>query len=122
MCPHYDVHRIFSEREESELSKYLTISQSHHGIPPNAVKKLAYDLAVANNKAIPESWRINQSAGKTWFTSFLKQNPTISLRTPESTSIARCMAFNKPVVYKFYDDLLSIYEKYSSFGPNRIYI
>lgn len=122
MCPNYDVRRIFSREEEAELSRYLIkCGRLHHGLPPNAAKRLAFDLAVANNKTIPDSWHKNSSAGKEWFTAFLKRNPTISLRTPESTSIARCMAFNKPIVYKFYDDLTVIYERYRSLGPNRIY-
>lgn len=122
MCPNYKVRKIFTEEEEAELVKYLIqCSKLHHGLPPSAAKKLAYDMAKANDKTIPESWNRDQCAGKEWFTAFLKRNPTVSLRTAESTSIARSIAFNKPTVYKFYDELTSLYEKHPSLGPNKIY-
>lgn len=122
MCPNYNVRKIFTDEEEAELVKYLIqCSKLHHGLPPSAAKKLAYDMAKANNKTIPESWNRDQCAGKEWFTAFLKRNPTVSLRTAESTSIARSIAFNKPIVYKFYDELTALYEKHPSLGPNEIY-
>lgn len=42
-------------------------------------------------------------AGKCWFKSFQKRNPTIVLRAPEPTSIARIRGFNKAQVNRFYD-------------------
>ena len=49
---------------------------------------------------------------------FLKKYPDIALRTPESTSIARAVGFNKPQVDRFYD-LLERKEK--KFPASRIY-
>lgn len=122
MRPNYECRKIFTLKEEEELSKYLIkCGNLHHGLPPKAARKLAYDLAIANNKTVPENWHRDHSAGKEWFTSFMKRNPNISLREAEATSIARAVAFNKPVVYKFYDDLRALYEKYPTLNAGRIY-
>lgn len=122
MRPNYQCRKIFSDEEESELCEYLIIcGKLHHGLPPKAARKLAYDLAVANHKIVPENWHRDQSAGKEWFTSFMKRNPVISLRAAEATSIARAAAFNKPVVYKLYDNLRELYEKYPSLNASKIY-
>lgn len=42
----------------------------------------------------------------------MKRHPDLSLRKPESTSLSRSMAFNKPVVDGFFEKYASVLEKY----------
>ena len=51
-------------------------------------------------------------AGKKWYYKFMRDNPCLSLRTPEATSIARARAFNKENVYNFFNKYESILEEY----------
>lgn len=113
MTPNYSVNKIFSTEEERNLCVYLkTMANLHHGLTPKNCRKLGYDLAVANKKKIPPSWKENQTAGKDWFTSFLKRNKDISIRAAEATSLGRAMGFNKPVVSKFFENLKKLFEAY----------
>lgn len=50
----------------------------------------------------------------------MKDNPCLSLRTPEATSMARAKAFNKECVYGFFDKYESILDEYK-FTANQIY-
>lgn len=59
-------------------------------------------------------------AGKDWLYGFLRRHPTISLRKPESTSLARITAFNREEVSIFYANLSSLVEKYK-FPQHRIF-
>lgn len=120
LTPNYSVNKIFSSEEEEILSDYLqTLAKLHHGLTPKNVRKLAYELAVVNHKKIPESWHSNKMAGKFWLTHFLKRNP-LSIRSAESTSLGRAMAFNKPVVTRFYKNLKEVLDKYK-FRSDKIY-
>lgn len=84
--------KIFTTGEE-ELCEYLIkCRKPHHGLPAKPARKLAYHLAMANNKIIKESCYRDQSAGKEWLTSLMKRNPTITLRTAEATSISRSIS------------------------------
>lgn len=59
-------------------------------------------------------------ASEDWLTAFLRRNPQLSIRTPESTSLARCMNFNEVNIKKFFDNLTDALNRYN-FGPNNIY-
>ncbi|KAJ8909935.1 hypothetical protein NQ315_005654 [Exocentrus adspersus] len=121
LTPNYTINKIFLDDEEVELCNFLQMmAKLHHGLTPKNVRKLAFDLAVANNKNIPASWHQNQSAGKFWMTSLLKRNKNLSIRSAEATSLGRAMGFNKPIVERFYANLKQIYEKYN-LGPDQIY-
>lgn len=89
LTPNYEVNKIFTEMEENTLCNYLKqMANLHHGLNPKQIRSFAYDLAKHYNKKIPQAWVDNQSAGKHWFTGFIKRNPSISIRTAEATSIA----------------------------------
>ena len=74
------------------------------------MRKLAYEFAVRNN--ITHSFSNDkQMAGTDWLYAFMKRNPDISLRKPETTSLARAMGFNKPQVKRCYDLLGDIMDQ-----------
>ncbi|XP_050301552.1 uncharacterized protein LOC126739782 [Anthonomus grandis grandis] len=51
-------------------------------------------------------------AGKDWMQSFLRRHPELSIRTPEATSGARAMGFNKVAVANFFNLLIETVDKY----------
>lgn len=119
--PNYSVRQIFSKDEELLLVAYLQkAADLHHGLPAKEARKLAYQYAVKLDKKIPDAWNENQSAGEDWLASFMKRGAKVSFRKPQATSLARSMAFNKPIVHRFYDQLNSVYLKFK-FGPESVY-
>ncbi|XP_065314510.1 uncharacterized protein LOC135923598 [Gordionus sp. m RMFG-2023] len=84
------------------------------------VRVLAYQMAKRYSLQVPKSWEITQSDGEDWFGAFIKRNPTISLRTPEATSIARATNFNMKMVDLFFNNYLTV-TKENNFLPCDIY-
>ncbi|CAG5036361.1 unnamed protein product [Parnassius apollo] len=86
----------FSENFSMQL--YEHVKELDNRLMPLSRKeflKLAFDLA--ENLKIPHRFNKEKGvAGKDFFYSFRKKYPNIVLRTPESTSIARAVGFNKP--------------------------
>ena len=88
------------------IVKYLLkASNIYFGLSPKECRKLAYIFAKANSIEIPKSCYDKQQAGPDWLTSFLKRHRQLSLRTPESTSLARASSFNKNNVNSFFQNL-----------------
>lgn len=113
--------QIFSENQEQELVDYLKQSAKiFFGLSTMETKSLAYDYAKANNISVPDKWHTNQKASKDWLIGFLKRNPSLSIRTPEATSLGRMTSFNKHNVSSFFDNLSQVYEKYK-FGCQDIW-
>jgi len=77
------------------------------------VRKLAFKYAQACRIKKPASWETNQCAGEDWFTFFMKRHKKISLRTPEGTSLARMINFNKTNVNEFFQNLSSVLQRNS---------
>lgn len=81
MTPKYNARQIFPDAEEQCLCNYiLECSKMCYGKSTKSVRALAYELAVANSKTIPESWRTNKLAGVDWLSLFMKRHPTLSIR------------------------------------------
>lgn len=100
LTPNYAVNQIFTS-DEKQLSHYLqTMTKLHHGRNPKSARKLAFDLAVANKKKIPNSLTEKKKAGKFWFTEFMKRNNELSIRAAEATSLDRAKEFNRQVEKK----------------------
>ena len=97
------VHTInFSGEQELTLVKYLKNSSTMlHGVTPNQTRQLAYGLAERYKLDMLLKWRDNRLAGKDWLNGFLKQNPSLSIRRPEETSLVRTTAFNQHTVTVF---------------------
>jgi hypothetical protein len=53
--------------------------------------------------------------------SLKKYGEHISLRKPESTSLARSTSFNKLNVQQFLNNVKAVHEKHGPFPPHRIY-
>ena len=57
-----------------------------------------------NNKVIHESWVAKKAASKDWFNGFKKRHPNITIREPQSPSLARAMSFNEKNVNDFFNN------------------
>ena len=87
--------RFFSETQESELGNYLTdMSKMYYGLTVQQLRKLAYQYAKINKIQYPSIWDTTQQAGRDWYRGFLERNRSLSLRTPEATSMSRATASN----------------------------
>lgn len=89
------------------------------GLSSIDLRKIAYQLAVKNNKKNNFSQK-KEMAGYDWYRCFMARHPELSLRKPEATSIARAMGFNRVVVGQFYELLGGLLETYK-FSADRIY-
>ncbi len=112
---------VFSTAEEASLTEYAKkAARLFYGLSTTQTRKLAYDYARTLNKDIPSSWAENERAGEDWLSGFLKRNATISLRSPEATSLSRATSFNRFNVAKFFDILMEVYAR-DQYGPERIW-
>lgn len=113
--------KVFTSVQEQQLCNYCrSCSKLYFGLAPKDLRKLAYQFANKNGCKIPKGWAKTEMASEDWLTAFLRRNPQLSIRTPESTSLARCMNFNEVNVNKFFDNLTDALDRYN-FGPNNIY-
>lgn len=84
----------------------------HYGLSTTEVRKLPYNYAKANHIKYPESWNRNEKAGIDWLKFFLKRNKDLSLRKPQTTSLARSTAFNKTNVNLVFDKLEDVMKRH----------
>ena len=104
MSPNYTHAQVFPKQQELALAEYLKkSSKMFHGLTTTQVRQLAYQMAERNKLSIPTVWKEKMLAGADWLQGFLRRNPTLSVRTPEATSLARATAFNKYTVTAFFD-------------------
>lgn len=89
------------------------------GFTISDLRAMAFELA-ERNKLDNNFNKDKKRAGKCWYYSFLKRNPELALRTPEATSLARAMGFNRVSVAKYFELLRQEYEKHN-FGADRIW-
>ncbi|CAH2011577.1 unnamed protein product [Acanthoscelides obtectus] len=105
---------------EDELVRYcLDMDNRFFGLRRSDVKRMAFELAIANNIQHPFSQE-KGVAGKKWLRGFFKRNPQLSVRSPQGMSNARIRGFNQESVASFFD----WYEKELSkinFAPQRLF-
>lgn len=90
-----------SHVEEEIENHVLKLEECMFGMTSLDLRSLAYQVAVQNN--IPTRFNNEkQLAGKKWYSLFMKRHPNLSLRQPESTSLARAKGFNKERVEEFF--------------------
>ena len=119
--PGFKKAQVFTNEEEKQLADYLLhASRLNYGLPLMKFRELAYEFAKANHKKTPSSWDENKRAGRDWARSFMDRNDSLSLRSPEATSLARSTAFNKHTVSTFFEKLKSAIEKHQ-FTPEKIW-
>ena len=91
----------------------LKASDIYLGLSPKECQKLAYRFAKVNRIEIPKSWYDKHQIGLDWLTSFLKRHRQLSLRTPESTSLARASSFNKNNKNSFFQNLKLVLNRHN---------
>jgi hypothetical protein len=112
---------IFTPSEENILCDYLLrCSAANYGLSRKEARRLAYQLAKEYDKKFPPSWKKNEMAGEVWLKLFMGRHPTLSLRTPQATSLARATSFNKDNVKLFFDNYTRLLDKYK-FQPADIW-
>lgn len=111
---------VFNPDQEKELVEYVLLMESRlFGVTLAELRSLAYELAERNN--LQHNFNtMKKMAGKCWLYSFLKRNPQLRLRSPEPTSLARAIGFNRTAVKMFFDLLTGLYEQHS-FTADRVY-
>lgn len=109
-----------SKEAEEQLVEYMLDLESRlFGLTTTETKKLAYDLA--ERMGFPHSFnKQKKTAGWDWLKGFRARHPELSLRSPEPTSAARAMAFNRVQVEKFFK-LLDETMKKEQIPGHRIY-
>lgn len=118
----YATRKIFSSSEEEKIVNYLKqCSNMNYGMTYEQVRVFVYDYAKAlPNCKFPEKWNQEKKAGVDWLYCFMKRQTTLSLRKPESTSLARGLGFNKARVGEFFANYQKVLDQYQ-FTPERIF-
>ena len=112
--------KTFDADMEKDLVQHcLALESMYFGMRIDDVRKLAYDLAKAND--VQHTFNHEKKmAGKKWFYSFMRRNKELSIRVPESTSIARAQGFNKERVHAYFQLLKKIYDE-EQLTPDRLF-
>lgn len=109
----------FSGEQSRELYDYIkVVNERAFGLTFIQLRKIAFQYAERNE--IPHRFNAERGmAGKDWIVGFARKWK-LSLRKPESTSLARLIGFNKVSVGLFFDIVSDLYKKYH-FKPESIY-
>lgn len=93
---------IYSSAFEAQLVDYAKeMSERMYGLTTTDVRRLAFTiskkLGVTNNFD-----KVRGLAGKDWLSNFMRRHPSLSIRAPIATSIARVEGFNRDAVMEFF--------------------
>ena len=111
---------VFSREQEDEMAEHVKyLASIFYGVTAKELRRLAFEFAERNN--IQHTFNVNIGlAGIEWLRSFLRRNPTVSVRKAEGTSLNRLTAFNKEEVDLFFKLMENLMTKHQ-FPPSQIY-
>ena len=97
---------VFSKEEEEMLAQYcVNMADMGYGLSREDVMRTAYNLAEKSGRKHPFT---NGLAGRAWFGAFLRRNPRLSIRTPQSLNHSRAKAGNEQNIQEFFAKLGAI--------------
>lgn len=76
------------------------------------VHKCVYNIAVAQKVIISKPWSKTSQADADWFSRFLKHCPTLTIWSPQTTSLVQTTSFNRENAGMFFDNQEQIMLKY----------
>lgn len=95
--------RVFTNEQEDEVCKHaIDMQRRFYGLSLLDLRSLAYQLA-ERNKIVHPFCKEKKLAGKDWALDYIKRRKELSLRSPEATSLARAVGFNRVQVGKFFN-------------------
>ena len=103
--------------EEALVEHTVHLQRMLFGLSTTDIRQLAFELAERNGVKHPFH---DNKAGKAWLCGFLQRHQELAIRSPEPTSLARAVGFNKPSVDKFFSLYKEELEK-GSFTDDRIW-
>lgn len=114
----YARHRqIFSDDMEARLEECITnCNRIYYGLTSKDIRTLAHEYAVASKIQYPQKWDEAGMASEDWLSGFLRRHPNLSLRTPETISLASATNLNVHNVAQFYANLNDLFQRYKFVG------
>lgn len=108
---------VLNENIEKQIVVCL-IARAQIGYPcdKEELKSLVSDYIKANRISTPFK---NDIPGEDWYQSFMKRNPSISLKKPEHLQKTRKLARSPDIVYDFYSKLDSLYKESDLQSPDK---
>ena len=88
-------------------------------LTPQDVRRIAYEFAEKSSLEVRFD-KTSKMAGKDWLWGFMNRHPELSVRSPEATSLARAVGFNRPQVQKFFDLYGSVLDA-GGYGPMSVW-
>ena len=110
---------IGQDYEEELVSHLQKMEKALFGLTAVDVRRLAFDFATKMGVAHRFNME-SKMAGVDWLQGFLSRHPTLPIRRPEATSIARAVGFNRPQVNTFFNVYKDILTE-QVYGPTRVW-
>ena len=100
---------VLTEEEETRLATYLIeMSDIGYGLTREGVMGLAYSIIEKAKRPHPFQ---NGSAGRAWLEDFMRRNPKLTIRFPQSLSYCQALSSNKETIVDFFRKLGALYGK-----------
>ncbi|KAJ8935133.1 hypothetical protein NQ318_015788 [Aromia moschata] len=98
------------EMQEALATHIRKLNKQFYGITLKELQSIAYQFA--EQAKVKHSFNTEKKVvGKRWLKTFCERH-NIVVRTPEKTSLARAIGFNRPQVNRFFQNLKECIEKY----------